>query len=124
MGDVATWLQFDGGPVVASGTGVNPEADIHVERRYRLAMLERLGLIDSLESLEGGGIGGAQGTLMFFLGMWDTDECVQARRTLATPQDAALGVLGDVLSSAAWNVIARRLAEEMRLDSADTPCPS
>lgn len=118
LGDLASWFESDGGPIVASGTGVRSEADITIQRRYALAMKERLGLIDALESLEGGQITGDQGCLMFFLGIWDTPECVEARRALATPQDEALGILGDVLSSESWETVADRLRSTLSIEVA------
>jgi hypothetical protein len=103
FGDLRTWFRIDGGPVVEAGVGhPGRDPDIVVQRRLRLALLERAGTIDVLDSLEGGGVHGDSGKLMMFLGGYDAPECRAARRTLASSADMGVAGLGAVLGSSAW----------------------
>ena len=75
-----------------------------------MALLERAGEIDLLESLEGGDVIGEPRSLMMFLGGFDVPECLAARRSVATPTDDALGRFGLLVSSTAWQDATKSLS--------------
>ncbi|HKH06516.1 MAG TPA: hypothetical protein VKA65_15210 [Acidimicrobiales bacterium] len=112
FGTVATWHRIERGRVVGSGLG-RPEGtpDVTVQRRYALALAERTGGLDVLESLRSGGIDGDVATLMLLLGLYDSEECIEARRRLTTPAVRGIALLGDLLSSPGWATMAAAVRE-------------
>jgi len=110
FGDVATFARVVNGQVVVTGVGQAEAADVMVRRDYMLALSERSGELDLLESLEGGDLTGPTSKLMLLAGWYESDECIESRRELTTPSCASLAALGRILSSPAWAVIGQQLA--------------
>jgi len=111
FGDVAIFWRVDHGRVVESGSGVAQASDVTVQRDYTLALRERAGDLDLLESLEGGAVNGSTPKLMLLAGWYESEECIEARRRLTTPACAPLAALGRFLSSSPWTGIGPTLAD-------------
>jgi hypothetical protein len=97
------------GQVAASAAGRVGRADVTVMRRYGSALRERAGDLDVLDSIEHGSIEGDFRKMALLLGIYDSDECRDARRALTRPWLGALVALGEVLSSPAWKRVASAL---------------
>jgi hypothetical protein len=110
FGDVQMSARIDKGRVVAAELGPTPGADVVIARLYESAVLERLGGLDVLESVEGGQVAGDVHKVATFLGLYESDEWAASRQALNGPWCRPLGVLARVLSSPAWADVARRLA--------------
>lgn len=110
FGDVEMFVRLDRGRVVETGLGEVDEAEVVIGRRYGSALRERLGTVDVLASLERGWLDGDFRYVSAFLGLYETDECVEGRRALTTSCCEPLAVLGDILSSPAWAEVAGGLA--------------
>ena len=122
FGTVTTWHRIERGRVAGSGLGAPEEAaDVTVQRRYSLALAERSGGLDVLESLRAGGIDGDVATLMLLLGVYDSDECIEARRRLTTPAVRGIALLGDLLSSPGWATVAAVIRESAVAAGAGAP---
>jgi hypothetical protein len=109
FGAVPTYLRIDGGRVVEADLGVSPEADLRIVRRYALAVRERAGAVDLMDSLEGGRIEGDFRVLTALLGLYESDEWVAARRALDHQWCEPLARLGEALSAPSWQGRAARL---------------
>lgn len=110
FGDVQMSARVDRGRVVATGLGPAPGAEVVVVRRYEPAVLERLGELDVLESVEGGRVAGDVHKVATFLGLYESEEWIADRQALNGSWCRPLGTLAQVLTSPAWADVAGRLA--------------
>lgn len=109
FGTVSVHHRLHRGQVAASAVGTVGHADVTVMRRYGSALRERAGDLDVLDSIEHGSIDGDFRKMALLLGIYDSDECRDARRALTRPWLGALVALGEVLSSPAWKRVASAL---------------
>lgn len=109
FGDVDMFVSLDKGQVVDIGLGAVEDPEVLVVRRYSAAVRERMGLMDVAESLEGGWLDGDLRYVTVFVGLYETDECIEARRALTSPCCEPLAALGDILSSPGWVELADEL---------------
>ena len=109
FGDVALHARIERGRVVDVALGVLPSADLLIERRYDLALQERAGLLDLMDSMDGGRIDGDFQLMTVFLGLYESDECVAARLALTNAWCDGVARLGAILSSSEWDRTADRL---------------
>lgn len=110
FGEVDMFVRLDRGRVTDVGLGLVEDPEVVVARRYSAALRERMGAVDVLASLDGGWLDGDFRYVSAFLGLYETDECVEGRRGLTTSCCEPLAVLGDILSSPDWSEVAEELA--------------
>lgn len=117
FGTVSVVFDVRQGRVAGGRLGTTDDADVSVVRPFADAMAERAGELDVLDSIRHGEVGGDYLAVSMFLGIYESDECREARRALTTPAVGALVRLGTLLSSDCWRSLGRELADaadEMR----------
>lgn len=103
FGDLEMFLRLEQGLPATYRLGHVDTPDVVVRRHYASALAERAGALDLFDSFDGGEAFGEGVSLSLFLGIYDSDEWVAARRRLARPHDPALAALGRLLSSDVWS---------------------
>jgi hypothetical protein len=101
-GIVRMHFRLERGRLTGAGLGPATDADMVVERSFALALAERAGKVDILDSMAGGQVAGDARKITLFLGIYDSEECGRARRSLSVHSCEELARLGWFLSSPAW----------------------